>query len=187
MQNRFIDLLKSTEREGMTNLIGWLEHESDFFTAPASAKYHGAKEGGLLEHSLAVYDWLVRINGALMPSIPSTATTAIVALLHDLCKANFYTVSQRNVKNEETGKWEKQPYYSIEDQIPFGHGEKSVMIMQRFIKPTLEEMMAIRWHMGAWGATDYVDKQSLSKAMDKYPLILALQMADQITTFFDGK
>lgn len=178
--------MKAVNRPGVDNLIDWLENKSDFFTAPASTQYHGAVQGGLLEHSLAVHDALLDIMGTF--NIDATPETiVIVSLLHDICKANFYAASTRNVKNEQTGQWEKKPFYKIEDKFPYGHGEKSVFILREFIPLSAEEAMAIRWHMGAWGAESYSDKQALRSAMDKYPLILALQTADQAATFFDKK
>lgn len=189
MKNRFLTLLSEVKRPGMENLFTWLTDKSDFFTAPASTKYHGAKEGGLVEHSLAVYDNLCVIADTYKESLPTVynSTLIIVALLHDICKANFYKVSMRNAKNEETGQWEKVPYYTIEDSFPMGHGEKSLIMVREFIPLQVEEMMAIRWHMGPWGSESYAERQTLSAAMDKYPLILALQVADQAATYFDKK
>lgn len=186
MKNKFLGLLSEVKRPGMDQLIKWLTDKSDFFTAPASTQYHGAKEGGLVEHSLAVYDNIEKI----LHTFNATCTkenAIIVALLHDICKANFYKSSTRNVKNEETGQWEKKPYYIIEDQFPYGHGEKSCLIVREFIQLSVEEMMAIRWHMGAFGSESYADRQALSAAMEKYPLILALQMADLAASYFDKK
>lgn len=189
MKDKFIGLLSEVQRPGIDQLIKWLTEKSDFFTAPASTQYHGAKEGGLLEHSLEVYDKLCLIADLHKNSLPTVynSTLIIVALLHDICKANFYKTSTKNVKNEETGQWEKKPYYIIEDQFPYGHGEKSVLIVREFITLHVEEMMAMRWHMGAYGSESYADRQSLSAAMDKYPLILALQMADLAASYFDKK
>lgn len=189
MKNRFIGLLSEVKRPGMDGLIKWLTDKSDFFTAPASTKYHGAKEGGLVEHSLAVYDKLCMIADAHKDSLPTVynSTLIIIALLHDICKANFYTVQMRNAKNETTGVWEKVPFYAIEDQFPYGHGEKSVLIIREFISLQVEEMMAIRWHMGGYDDGGYATRQALSAAMDKYPLILALQMADLAASYFDKK
>lgn len=187
MKDRYLKILSEVKRPGMDQLITWLTDKSDFFTAPASTQYHGAKEGGLVEHSLAVYDNLLKINKAFDGYVVIDESKIIAALLHDICKANFYTVSTRNVKNEGTGQWEKQPFYKIEDQFPYGHGEKSVLIVREFIQLSVEEMMAIRWHMGAFGSESYADRQALSAAMDKYPLILALQMADLAASYFDKK
>lgn len=194
MKQRFIGLLMATGRPGIDRLLGWLDNETDFFRAPASTQHHGAHEGGLLEHSLAVHDNLQKVNVAFNiledhHSQNCQSVLATVALLHDICKANFYTVSSRNVKNEETGKWEKVPYYAIDDQIPLGHGEKSVILIQRFIRPTLEEIMAIRWHMGGWedSARAWGGAAAQSTAMKKCRLITALHMADLAASYFDGK
>lgn len=179
MKQEFIDLLRSTGREGMENLIGYLDQETDFFTAPASTQYHGAYQGGLLEHSLAVYVNLKKVRTCF--DLEFSDDTAIVcSLLHDICKANFYKETTRNVKNPDTGKWEQVPYYAIEDQLPLGHGEKSAMIIQRFIRPTVGEIMAIRWHMGGFDDTgrSFAGSHALAAAMERYPLVTALHMAD---------
>jgi hypothetical protein len=186
-KGRFVGLLLATGRQGVADLLKWLDEETDFYRAPASTRHHGAVEGGLLAHSLAVYDWLEKL-AVMMPEFTTRESAIISALLHDLTKVNFYAVSQRNVKNEETGKWEKQPYYAINDQLPVvGHGAKSVILAQRFIRLTVEETMAIGWHMGAWDTTDYNQRTALGQAMQIYPLILALQMADMAATFWEGK
>lgn len=185
MKDRFVGLLSSVQRPGTDKLMGWLE-KSDFFTAPASANYHGAEDGGLLAHSLAVHDILRHMTGPSFPTVePEFAI--VCGLLHDLAKVNFYKISTRNVKNEETGVWEKKPFYQIEDKFPMAHGSKSVYIINEFTHLTVEEAMAIHWHMGAWNATEYADRQALSAAMNKYPLCLALQIADQAATFWDKK
>ena len=146
-------------RDGADKLLDFLENKSDFFTAPASTRYHNAFEGGLLRHSLNVYHCLCaylereRVKQEYHLAA-SPETVAIVALLHDVCKVNFYRVGWRNVKNEQTGQWEKQPRYEIHDTLPYGHGEKSVYMVSGFIRLTREEAMAIRWHMGFSGAED---------------------------------
>ena len=111
----------------------------------------------------------------------SDETAAIVALLHDVCKVNFYTVSYRNSKNEQTGQWEKVPYYSINDTLPYGHGEKSVYMVSGFMRLTREEAMAIRWHMGFSGIED---KNTIGRALEKYPLAFALSIADMEASYF---
>lgn len=124
-KDEFIKLFtENIHREGADKLLAWLE-SCDFFTAPASAKYHSNHEGGLCEHSLNVYHRLVKADdismakaGSSPTETPIYETLAICGLLHDVCKANFYKVSTRNVKNEETGAWEKQPYYAVDDQLP---------------------------------------------------------------------
>jgi len=178
MKNRFINLLKSTKRDGIDNLLMYLAEQTDFYTAPASAKNHGSYEGGLLEHSLEVYDNLLKITGVF--GIKCTPdTTIIISLLHDICKVNFYKSDTRNVKNPDCS-WSQVPYFSIDDKLPLGHGEKSVIILQQYIKLTTEEIMAIRWHMGGFDDTgrSYSGGFALDTAMDNYPLVTALQMAD---------
>ena len=161
-------------RPGSAELLAYLE-KSDFFTAPASTRYHSAYEGGLCQHSLNVYNQLRDATGL------NTETISICGLLHDLCKTGFYTVSTRNVKNDVTGQWEKKPYYAVEDKLPYGHGEKSVFMIERYMRLTIEEAMAIRFHMG-----EYTD-QNTGKAFEKYPLALFLHQADERATFLDEK
>lgn len=181
MKERFLELLNGINREGMGDLIKFLEG-SDFFKAPASTKFHGDFEGGLVEHSLKVYDILIKKMENLEIELNvSEDTLKIVALLHDLCKTNFYKVDYRNVKNA-AGVWEKVPYYTVEDTIPYGHGEKSVMMLTEYIKLTPEEKYAIRWHMGFSEPKESYN--TLGQAMHKYPLILLLNEADMEATYF---
>ena len=178
MKEKFIELLKETGRENIDLLIEWLEKETDFFTAPASTKYHLSYEGGLLEHSINVY--LELLNEYKSFSRKNIVSIVIVGLLHDICKANYYKVSYRNVKNKE-GEWVQEPYYSVEDAEPLGHGEKSVILVQKFIKLTDEEIMAIRWHMGGFEAKD--NYTYLSKAFNQSELALKLHIADLKATY----
>ena len=139
-------------RDGADKLFEYLK-SSDFFTAPASTKYHGSYEGGLVEHSVNVYyclkDYLERDSVKYQYNLDfNEETIAVVSLLHDLCKINCYEVSFRNVKNEETGNWEKVAFYTFNDKFPYGHGEKSVYIASQFIDLTHDEATAIRFHMG---------------------------------------
>lgn len=121
MKEEFIELLRSTKREGIENLLNFLE-KSDFYTAPASTRFHGNYEGGLLEHSMKVYEIFKEKIKASGLSTPED-TVIIAPLLHDICKTNYYKVDYRNAKNAR-GEWEKVPYYAVEDTIPYGHGEK---------------------------------------------------------------
>ena len=185
-KNDFIKIFKEKiTREGSDKLLEFLE-KSDFFTAPASTRYHGAYEGGLLRHSLNVYECLSeylardRVKQKYELNV-SEESAAIVALLHDICKVNFYTTSFRNSKNEQTGKWEKVPYYTINDTLPYGHGEKSVYMISGFMRLTREEAMAIRWHMGFSGNED---KNTIGRALEKYPLAFALSVADMEASYF---
>ena len=181
MKQEFINLLKSTNREGMENLIAFLE-KTDFFTAPASTKFHGAFEGGLLEHSMKVYEILKdKAENNVITAKFADDTIKIVALLHDICKANFYKVDYRNAKNE-LGEWEKVPYYTIDDTIPYGHGEKSVMMLTEYIKLTSEEKYAIRWHMGFSEPKE--NYSALGATYKKYPLALLVNEADVETSYF---
>lgn len=186
MKQRFIDLLSQVQRPGIKNLIHYLEHETDFFIAPASTKFHGAKEGGLLEHSLRVYDNLIKVHETFFEEFQSDALI-IVALLHDVCKTNFYKKGTRNVKNEQTGNWEKVEIYEIDDQIPLGHGEKSVILLQRYIYMTMEEIMCIRWHMAGYddAGRSWAGGMTMGNAMMKYPLVVALHMADLAANYID--
>ena len=178
MKEEFINLLKSTNREGMEKVIDFLE-KSDFFTAPASTRFHGSYEKGLLEHSMKVYEILKdKLNKNDMHI--NDDTVKIVALLHDICKTNYYKVDYRNAKNE-MGEWVKVPYYTVEDTIPYGHGEKSVMMLTEFIKLTNEEKYAIRWHMGFTEPKE--NYQYIGIAYKKYPLALMLFEADLDATY----
>ena len=179
MKEEIIKLLKSTNREGIDKVIEFME-KSDFFTAPASTRFHGACEGGLAEHSFKVYEILkekVKIAGLDIPE----ETIIISALLHDICKTNFYKIDYRNAKNS-LGVWEKVPYYTIEDTIPYGHGEKSVMMLTEYIKLTNDEKYSIRWHMGFSEPKELYG--TLGQAFTKYPLALLLHEADLEATYF---
>ncbi len=201
MKEKILSLLREVKREGMDKLIGYLE-TSDFFTAPASTKFHLSVPGGLAQHSYNVYSlllekasepvWMKALEG-IEPD-----TLILVSILHDLCKTNFYKQDWKNqktydpdkvaaaprnqVKQDNAGSfiWETVPTYTIDDKIPYGHGEKSVMMIEHYIKLLPVEKYAIRWHMGYsepkenWGA--------LNLAFDMYPLALALHEADQEAT-----
>ena len=181
MKEEFLKLLRETNREGMENLINFLE-KSDFFTAPASTRFHGSEEGGLVKHSLQVYKILEeKVKTSSLPMEVDEETIRIVALLHDICKTNFYTVDYRNAKNE-LGIWEKVPFYKIDDTIPYGHGEKSVMMITEYIKLTNEEKYAIRWHMGYTEPKELYN--TIGAAYTKYPFALLVHEADLEATYF---
>lgn len=168
-------------RKGSAELLEWIK-KTDFFTAPASTKYHCACENGLVMHSVSVFNTLIEKH--FDEETDSMESFAICALLHDLCKAQFYKVSSRNVKNDETGQWEKVPFYAIEDSFPYGHGEKSVFLIERFMRLKLDEAMAIRWHMGGF---DDNNGMYVSKAYDRYPLAVKLHLADLESTYLREK
>jgi hypothetical protein len=182
-RDEFIEIYtKNIQRVGADKLLEWLE-STDFFTAPASTRFHSCHEGGLCEHSVKVwYRFAGNIDAAKFEPAPSRETVAICALLHDVCKANYYKATTRNVKNEKTGQWEKAPYYTVEEKFPFGHGEKSVFLIERFMKLSVEEAIAIRFHMG-----EFEKDRSTSIAYRKYPLALILHVADIESTYLDEK
>lgn len=177
---------ENIHREGAEALLDYLENKSDFFTCPASARYHGAYAGGLCDHSLNVYhclmDYLSRERVQELYGLEiSPESAAIAALLHDLCKVGCYKAGTRNVKNEVTGAWEKVPTFFFEDPMPYGHGEKSVYIISGFMKLKREEAMAIRWHMGFSGPED---NRTVGQALRMYPLAFALATADMEASYF---
>ena len=185
-KEEFIEVYTANiRREGADALLDYLEHKSDFFTAPASAKYHGAYEGGLCEHSLNVYhcltEYLARERVQELYGVEVSAeSAAVAALLHDLCKIGCYRQGTRNVKGPD-GKWQAVPTFYYEDKLPYGHGEKSVYIISGFMKLRREEAMAIRWHMGFSGDED---KRLVGQAFQQYPLAFALSVADMEATYF---
>lgn len=186
--DRFESEMAKVSRPGVDKLMGYIR-KSDFYTAPASTKYHLACEGGLLLHSLNVLDalrglmtyretdgkWEYTVAGKRI-AIVSDENLIIIALLHDICKTYFYGTATRNVKNEKTGKWEKAPFYTVEDKMPLGHGAKRAMIIKQYMELTSMEMYAIWWHMGFNGNTE--NDTCVGLAIEKYPIVLALQTAD---------
>lgn len=179
MKEKYLELLRSVRREGIDSLITFLE-STDFFTAPASTRFHGNFEGGLAEHSLKVYEILSKKVKDLGLDY-SEETLILIGLLHDVCKANFYKIDYRNAKNE-MGQWEKVPYYTVDDTIPYGHGEKSVMMCSEFIKLTPDEKYAIRWHMGFTEPKEVYS--TIGLAYTKYKVALLTFEADLEATYF---
>ena len=173
-------------RRGADRLLEWLDSDArDFFTAPSSTRFHGSYEGGLVEHSLNVYeclkDYLARPRTKELYGMDySPETIAVTALLHDICKVGFYAVDYRNAKNEQ-GAWERVPYYTIRDTLPYGHGEKSVYMIQSFMRLTRDEAFAIRYHMGFSGNED---KNNIGRALEMFPLALAVNVADMEATYY---
>lgn len=188
---RFENELGKVNRPGIDKLLAYIR-QSDFYTAPASTKYHLSCEGGLLQHSLNVLDalrgllvkdpekgtWDYIVAGRIVASVTSE-NIIIMALLHDICKTHFYATSWRNAKNEQTGKWEKVPYFTVKDKMPLGHGDKSVMIIKQYINLIPFEMYAIWWHMGF---TDGTDARTLNNALTMFPIIWALHTADMMAS-----
>lgn len=175
-ESKFLMYYNDIKRPGAKELLDFIR-STDFFTAPASTRYHGNYSGGLVDHSVNVYE-------QLEDRVATPETAAIVALLHDLCKADFYKIDFRNVK-QPNGVWTKVPYYAIEDQRPIGnHGDKSVFLIQRYMKLTDEEIAAIRYHMGGFQEGD---TRNVSAVFEKYPLAVALHIADMEATYYKDK
>ena len=190
---RFEAELAKVKRPGMDKLLEYIQ-KSDFYKAPASTKYHLACPGGLLQHSLNVLDalrgllswrsdgnWEYRAAGKVVDTIPDDSVI-MMALLHDICKTHFYGTSTRNVKNETTGRWEKVPFYTVNDMMPLGHGPKSAMIIKQYTSLTNQEMYAIWHHMGLNGDRD--NDAAVGQSIEQYPAVLALQTADMMASRF---
>lgn len=170
---KYKEFLRATEREGIEGLIEYLENETDMKTAPASSKFHGNYEGGLIHHSLNVLEILVRKVKMFKLEV-SNDTLVIISLLHDLCKTNFYIKDSAFYKPDGRN-WETYSFYKIDDSLPLGHGQKSAMIAQRYVKLTDIELLAITWHMGMF---EECNKMSLANASDYTPLVTLLQTSD---------
>ena len=186
IKEEFISVYKENiVREGSEKLLDYLINKCDFFTAPASTRFHSAYAGGLAQHSLNVYyclkDYLSRERVKETYKLSyNDEQIAIVALLHDMCKIDCYKSDFRNVKNDK-GQWEKVPTYKFEDPLPYGHGEKSVYMISGFMRLSREEAMAIRWHMGFSGTED---NNLTGRALETYPLAFALATADMEASYF---
>lgn len=189
-KQKYIEIFnENIHRDGSKELLEWLV-KTDFFTAPASTKFHSNCEGGLCLHSINVFNrfkmLLDQEFGKDREKIVSNESVAIIALLHDVCKIDNYKTEMRNVKVD--GEWVQKPYYTVEDKLPFGHGEKSVYMISGFMKLTREEAMAINWHMGGFdarvmGGASWV----MSAAFYSYPVAVLCHMADFMATYLDEK
>lgn len=186
-KEKFIEIYnKYIKREGADKLLEYLlSPSSDFFTAPASARFHSSYEGGLVDHSINVYNCLQSYLNAprtkeFITNEYTDESIAIVALLHDLCKVGIYKKGFRNVKDEK-GVWQKVDTFEYDDQLPYGHGEKSVYIISGYMRLTREEAFAIRYHMG-YSSTE--DPRNVSAAFEMFPLAFALSTADSEATYF---
>lgn len=189
-KDRFINIISNdVHRDGINELMEWLE-TTDFFVAPASTKFHGNFAGGLLAHSLAVYDRLLQFakfyDDEAYSGAPdytwSKETLAIVALFHDLCKVGCYKTENRWRKND-FNQWEQYPTYKFDEDFHFGgHGSKSLYLIQNFMKLNPEEAVAINCHMGQWDSTTYSNP---TPAYEQYHLAWLLHVADEAADFID--
>lgn len=185
----FEDLLKSTQREGIENVIEFIKN-TDFYTAPSSTIYHSNYKGGLLNHSLLVYCLMMKYKESMIYMKPELEeklpddSIKIVGLLHDICKTCFYKETVKWKKNS-MGNWESYIGYDIDDTFPIGHGEKSVIMLQNFgLHLNPDEMLAIRYHMGSWdgGILSNDIKYAYLAAIDMSPLVPLVQIADSTSS-----
>ncbi|MBQ7466952.1 MAG: HD domain-containing protein [Clostridia bacterium] len=173
---------ENIKREGIEELLKFLE-STDFFTAPASTRFHLAEPGGLCQHSLNVYDRLLRLCVEEYGEEINEESVAICGLFHDVCKCCYYKESKRNVK--ENGTWVEKPFYTVDDQLPYGHGEKSVYIINGYMRLTREEAMAINWHMGGFDARAQAASATYAEAYHKFPFAVLMHIADLEASYLD--
>lgn len=188
-KEQFIEIVNNNiKRDGIDKLLDWLE-KTDFFSAPASSKFHNNFEGGLCEHCINTYNRFIKLlqqeYGENWTDTISLESATIIALFHDLCKVDYYKIDYRNVK--VNNEWIQKPYFSVEDNLPYGHGEKSVYIINGFIRLTREEAMAINWHMGGYDARVKGGSYSIADAFYKFPTSLLFHVADLQATYLDEK
>lgn len=195
-KNKYINLLRSTNRERIEELISWLE-TTDFFIAPSSSKYHGNYPGGLCEHSLNVYRVAVQFRDNIL-SLSNKFDEAhsfrddeliIACLLHDLCKVNFYEMTEKWKKDETKPvgqQWIKYIGYTINDKLPLGHGDKSMFMAQNFIQLTANEALAINHHMNFFNPSmelNAYQHAAFTQAVEKYPLVGTVALSDAVASF----
>ena len=185
-KEEFLSLLKSVQREGMDTLAEFLETKTDFFSAPASTKFHGNFEGGLVEHCLKVYKNYISLLE--LKGVEYDKESAIIcALLHDVCKANNYVKESRNRKVDN--KWESYEVWNNvkAPQIPLPHSARSIKIIKSFIPLKFREELTIYYHMGPYGDDNYEYRNLISQVNTKYPETLLFYTADLITSYLDEK
>jgi len=195
LKEKFKKTLLKVNRDGLDDLVNWLENETDFFTAPASTRFHGNYQGGLVEHSIHVLEFaLTNLNWLLKykPELINLQESIIIsALFHDVCKVNQYTWGEEKfTKINEGGRdrWAKYETYSFNDELPMGHGEKSVYYVSKFIELTNPEILAIRWHMGysePGTALDGLTKYAY-QAASQDPLVKIIHAADVVSVLAAG-
>lgn len=177
-RKEFLKIANTIKRPGNDKLLKWLD-STDFYEAPASTKYHGNEKYGLVLHCLDVYDTMMQLYKLFELNIKEEDTIKICALYHDFCKVNFYMIEQRNKKID--GQWQSVPVWTVKDQFPMGHGEKSVYLINKYIELTDVEALAIRWHLGAYDpgtVFQYPSGFALGQAMRENKLVALLVAAD---------
>lgn len=159
--------------------VEWLR-STDFYRCPASTRYHESHPFGLLQHSLKVFNKTLEL--LRLPSFADVdiSSAVLCSLTHDWCKIGNYEEYMRNVKNEQTGKWEQVPSYRLNmTSLTLGHGVTSMFLVSRFLNLTPEEAAAIRWHMGHWRVIPS-EESELQRCNEIYPLVHLVQFADQL-------
>lgn len=198
-KQEFLNLCRThITRPGLEELLNWLENNSDFFTAPSSTQYHGCYPGGLCEHSLNVYKAANKIAKEMVPDLGDITrqignitdeNILISALFHDICKVNYYNPTVKWYKDSDNS-WHSYQGYDIDDKLPLGHGDKSVIVLQQFMRLTGEEMLAIKWHMGFSDSGTWIsiyEKPAFMKSLEICPLVTIISVADQFATFIMEK
>ena len=185
-KKRFLEIVRTRiHRDGIERLMEWLE-ETDFFEAPASTRFHGNYPGGLLEHSLNVYDQTILLcttyydTAELTDEFMESAT--ICSLFHDICKTQTYSKYMKNVKNQDTGRWESVEAYKTEIKLPLGHSQKSVIILQQFMKLKMDEVYAILAHMGFSDVSFKGGDGYVGEILDRSKLALMVHLADMVAS-----
>lgn len=190
-KREFIELLRSTGREGVDDLLAYLEDgDNHFFTAPASVNHHLNHDGGLVEHSLNVCRAALKLRECVLEARPDLApkltrdSVIIASLLHDICKSDIYKPTVKQVK--QNGIWVDTPTYNVDfKSFPMGHGEKSaIMALWGGLDITQDELLAIRWHMTAWDLPfqSVEAMKSINTARERVPLCALVQLADGISS-----
>ena len=192
-RQKFDKAVSFIKREGINDLVTWLEEKTDFFTAPASTQYHGNYEGGLLEHSMNVTRIALHNFNLILQKYPDfemrRESVIISALFHDVCKTNFYHLEKR-WKKDENNKWVDYIGYVAKDPFPYGHGEKSVYLINQHMQLTDDEALAIRWHMSTYEPSAVIPNNAhyyaYNDAMD-YWLVRLIQGADVLSLTIEEK
>lgn len=184
-----LDLMMSTNLAGIVkdDFLKWLE-ENGFFNAPASTKYHGNYAGGLFDHSFMVMNLLVELSAANALKWKRPASPFIVGMFHDLCKIDQYrhpvTGHIEEFNGGRTPIYDEQAWEYNPDTLLKGHGDKSVMLLSQFYTLTDEEIMCIRYHMGAF--TDKSEWNDYTRAVSQYPNVLWTHQADMLASHVVG-
>lgn len=187
---KFKEELLQTGRKGAQELLDYLEKDTDMVEAPASSAFHNNFPGGLVDHSLNVLRWARHLREQLHLQIAEDSIT-LAALLHDICKVNYYIIAEvlDYEYKDKTDNWRKKEGYKVEEKAPLGHGDKSMMLVARMMPlTTIDELSAIRWHMGAWEHgvhSDPMISKPFRQALNDFPLVKLLIIADQTAELYE--